>query len=48
MGNSQENMPVDIGAETVQQTNNRKLLKADHLKQQNILASLDFLECLWN
>ena len=48
MGNSQENMPVDTGAETVQQTNNRKLLKADHLKQENILASLDFLECLWN
>ena len=48
MGNSQENMPVDTGAETVQQTNNRKLLKANHLKQENILASLDFLECLWN
>jgi len=48
MGNSEENMPVDTGAETVQQTNNRKLLKVDHLKHENILASLDFLECLWN
>ena len=29
MENSEENMPVDTGAETVQQTNNRKLLPVD-------------------